>query len=221
MQRRIIFSESEFYHLYNRGVEKREIFSDRNDRERFLRLLFLANSTNPFNFRDIEDKKLTEIDRGTPLVAIGSYCLMPNHFHILVREIVSGGTSLFMEKLSTGYSMYFNNRHVRVGPLFQGRFKAQHVDNDNYLKYLFAYIHLNPIKLIDSHWKENEIQDKKRCKKYLATYRYSSYQDYHHSGAKREEEGILTTAEFPTYFTKKCDFDNLIEDWLNYNEEAR
>src|SRR3989344_8417316 len=114
MERKIIFSEGEFYHLYNRGVEKRPIFSDRNDRERFLRLLFIANSTEPFDFREIADKKYSEIDRGELLVAIGAYCLMPNHFHLLIREIVPAGISLFMGKLATGYSMYFNKRHGRV-----------------------------------------------------------------------------------------------------------
>ncbi|MBI4089030.1 transposase [Candidatus Kaiserbacteria bacterium] len=216
MQRKITLTESEFYHIYNRGVEKREIFSDINDRERFLRLLFIANSTEPFNFRDIKNKKLSGINRGASLVAIGSYCLMPNHFHLLVKEVVSGGTSAFMEKLSTGYSMYFNKKHARVGPLFQGRFKAQHVDNDQYLKYLFAYIHLNPIKLIDSRWKENRVKDRKRAERYLSNYRYSSYSDY--SGSEREERAILTTQEFPVYFEDTHGFNDFLNEWLDYKE---
>ena len=112
--------------------------------------------------------------------------------------------------------MYFNKRHDRVGPLFQGRFKAQHVDKDTYLKYLFAYIHLNPVKLIDSHWKENGIKDKSHAKQYLNTYRYSSYLDY--SGDEREEGDILTTKEFPTYFSKKRDFADFVDDWTQSNE---
>lgn len=217
MERKITITEGEFYHVYNRGVEKREIFSDRNDRERFLRLLFLANSTNPFNFRDLEGKGLIEIDRGTPLVAIGSYCLMPNHFHLLIKEITSGGISSCMEKLSTGYSMYFNKKHTRVGPLFQGRFKAQHVDTDEYLKYLFAYIHLNPIKLIDTHWKENGIKNRAHAKRFLTGYRYSSYADF--NGMKRDENEILTIDEFPAYFAEEHEFSHFINDWLSYNED--
>ena len=217
MGRKIVFSEGEFYHVYNRGVEKRPIFSDRNDRERFLRLLFIANSTEPFDFREIADKKYSEIDRGELLVAIGAYCLMPNHFHLLIREIVPAGISLFMGKLATGYSMYFNKRHGRVGPLFQGRFKAQHVEKDTHLKYLFAYIHLNPVKIIDPHWKESGIRDKARAKQYLNEYRYSSYPDY--NGAEREEKDILTTKEFPAYFVKKHDFADFIHDWMQYGGE--
>ena len=114
--------------------------------------------------------------------------------------------------------MYFNKKHDRVGPLFQGRFKAQHVEEDEYLKYLFAYIHLNPIKLIDSRWKENGIQNKTRARHYLNDYRYSSFVDY--SGVEREEKGILTTKEFPAYFTKKYDFIDFINDWLQYSTDT-
>lgn len=216
MERNIVFSEGEFYHLYNRGVEKRETFSDINDRERFLRLLFLANSTEPFNFRDVEEKKLADIDRGNLLVAIGAYCLMPNHFHILVKEITPGGISIFMKKLNTGYSMYFNKRNERVGPLFQGRFKAQHVRRDEHLKYLFAYIHLNPIKLIEPDWKENKIKNREHAEEYLNAYRHSSYADYKH--IQREEERILTMKEFPEYFIDTSDFTQFVSDWLNYDD---
>ena len=217
MERKIVFSEGEFYHLYNRGVEKRTIFSDNNDRERFLKLLFIANSTEPFVFRDVDNKKLSEIDREELLTAIGAYCLMPNHFHILVKEVKKGGVSAFMEKLTTGYSMYFNKRNDRVGPLFQGTFKAQHIVRDEHLKYLYAYIHLNPVKLIDSRWKESGIRDRTHAKHYLQEYRYSSYLDY--CGAKREEELILAPDEFPRYFSKSYSFNNLINDWLSYSDQ--
>ena len=88
---------------------------------------------------------------------------MPNHFHILVKEKIENGISKFMGKLTTGYSMYFNKRYDRTGSLFQGVFKSVHADSDEYLKYLFAYIHLNPIKLINPEWKENGIKDKNRA----------------------------------------------------------
>ena len=138
MERKHIISEGEYYHLYNRGVEKRNIFLTEKDRNRFKRLLYLANGTERFVYRDVENKELKNIDRGEPLVAIAAWVLMPNHFHILVKEITEGGTAAFMEKLCTGYSSYFNKRHDRVGPLFQGRYKSQHVEEDTHLKYLFA-----------------------------------------------------------------------------------
>lgn len=217
MQRNIEFSIGEYYHIYNRGVEKRNVFSDASDWERMLKLLYVSNATKPFVYRDIQDKAFEKIDRGEQFVAIGAYCLMPNHFHILVKEIEENGLSRFMEKLSTSYAMYFNKKYKRSGVLFQGTFKAEHVDNDEYLKYLFAYIHLNPVKLIDPKWKENGIKDRVGAKKYLKDYRYSSYVD--HLGEQREESAILAPEEFPGYFEGKNEFQEYIEDWLTYRKE--
>src|SRR3989338_7110933 len=130
MERKLTFSIGEYYHLYNRGVEKRDIFLEKMDSVRIQRLIYLANGANPIRFSETESRVLDSIDRGSPFVAVGAYVLMPNHFHILVNEIIENGLSRFMEKLATGYSMYFNKKYERVGPLFQGRFKGEHVDND-------------------------------------------------------------------------------------------
>jgi putative transposase len=211
MERKIVFSSGEYYHLYNRGVEKRELFFEDSDRDRFVRLLFLANSNRSFVFRLVQGQPLNEIDIGAKRVAIGAYVLMPNHFHILVKEVDEGGISDFMEKLQTGYSMYFNKKNERVGPLFQGRFKAQHVADNEYLKYLFAYIHLNPVKLIEPQWKEVGIKDLKRVQEFIQHYRHSSYLDY--MGAVREEIKILTPDEFPEYFLSSHEFEQFIGDW--------
>jgi len=219
MQRKIKLSEGEYYHIYNRGVEKREVFTDLQDYERFFRLLYLSNGDKAYTYRLVQGVPLNKIDRGNHLTAIGAYVLMPNHFHLLLKETSEGGISKFMEKLTTGYSMYFNKKNDRVGPLFQGSFKAQHVDRDEYLKYLFAYIHLNPVKLIDPEWKENGIQDRKRAKEYLAGYRYSSYPDY--LGKEREEVAILDRKEFPEYFSGSGarDFEEFVDDWLEFGKE--
>lgn len=216
MERKFVFSEGEYYHIYNRGVEKRIIFLDDKDRQRFVRLLYVANGDRPFVFRDIEDKAFDEIDRGEPIVAIGAYALMPNHFHILIKEIVEGGISMFMGKLLTGYSSYFNKRNKRTGSLFQGPYQAQHADRDEYLKYLFAYIHLNPIKLIEPKWKEEGIQNKVAARQFLNRYWYTSYADY--MRMMREEKGILSLKEFPGYFSKHDTFSDFIEDWLTYKD---
>jgi putative transposase len=158
---------------------------------------------------------LNEIDVGPKLVAIASYVLMSNHFHILVKETQEGGISSFMEKLQTGYSMYFNKKNQRVGPLFQGRFKAEHVDRDEYLKYLFAYIHLNPIKFLEPTWKESGIKDIKKVQKFIETYQYSSYQEY--IKERPEEALILSKQEFPDYFSNSSDFKGFIEEWLTFS----
>jgi len=216
MERKHIISEGEYYHLYNRGVEKRNIFLTQEDRKRFKRLLYIANGTERFVYRDIEKKSLKEIDRGEPLVAIAAWVLMPNHFHILVKEITAGGIAAFMEKLCTGYSSYFNKRHDRVGPLFQGRYKSQHVTEDTHLKYLFAYIHLNPLKLIEPAWKERGSINTTKAKKFISAYEHSSYLSY--VDTNREENIILSKNEFPEYFSEKRDFEDFHHDFLSFQD---
>jgi len=216
MERGHIISEGEYYHLYNRGVEKRNIFLTQEDRNRFKRLLYVANGTENFVFRDIEKKSLKDIDRGEPLVAIAAWVLMPNHFHILVKEITEDGTAMFMRKLCTGYSSYFNKRHDRVGPLLQGRYKSQHVTEDTHLKYLFAYIHLNPLKLIEPAWKDHRVINMVEAKKYISTYNHSSYLSY--IDASREENILLSKTEFPEYFSNKKNFEDFHTDFLSFQD---
>jgi putative transposase len=213
MERKHIISEGEYYHLYNRGVEKRNIFLAQKDRVRFKRLLYVANGTEHFVYRDIEKKELKEIERGEPLVAIGAWVLMPNHFHILIKEITEGGTAAFMEKLCTGYSSYFNKQHDRVGPLLQGRYRSQHVEEDTHLKYLFAYIHLNPLKLINPAWKEQKSIHAVKAKKFISTYEHSSYLSY--INTSRNENILLTKNEFPEYFSDKKDFEDFHSDLVS------
>jgi len=219
MTRTFSFAPDEFYHIYNRGTEKRNIFMSRSDRDRFLALLYLANQSEPVDLK-LQGSTLLEIVEqrsGMPLVEIIAYCLMPNHFHLLIREIEDGGISKFMQKLTTGYTMYFNKKNDRNGSLFQGRFKATHVDNDRYLQYLIAYIHLNPIKLIESKWKEVGIADQPRAEKFLESYTHSSYLDY--LGKKRSEGIILTHEALSEYFPSGTDFKTFVTEWLTYAPE--
>jgi len=216
MERRFNFSVDEYYHVYSRGTERREIFLDKHDRERFIKLLYILNSEKAFKFRDVQGYSFGSLERGNQRTAIGAYCLMPNHFHLLVRETEEGGLSLFMQKLLTAYSMYFNKKYARSGRLFESTFRAQFVDNDNYLKYLFAYIHLNPVKLLEPEWKEKGIQDEEKALEYLKQYRYSSFNE--HMGEERDEEAILSKEHFPGYFEEPKDFKELLSDWLNYRD---
>lgn len=170
MSRNVNFAQNEYYHLYNRGSDKRKIFNDNNDYWRFMSLLYLANNTDPIHFQNQNKtfKELLEIETGgNRLVDIGAYCLMPNHFHILVRAIDDTGVSKFMQKLQTAYTMYFNRKHDRSGVLFQGKFKARHAMTDYHLKYLHSYIHLNPVKLIEPKWKETGITNSSKTLVYL------------------------------------------------------
>lgn len=222
MTRPFEFAEGEYYHLYNRGTDKRKIFFDNHDRERFISLLFLCNSGIPLHRSDREGtslQKILETPRETTLVDIGAYCLMPNHFHLLVHEQTEGGISLFMQKLATAYTMYFNKRNDRRGSLFEGTFRAEHASRDEYLKYLFAYIHLNPIGIIEDEWKEHHIKNKKKAEEFLASYPYSSYLDYARNTDERPEGVIINKLAFPEYFEKTTDFKEYVHDWMT-NEEA-
>lgn len=209
--RNIIFSEGEFYHLYNRGTDKRIVYESPADYQRFLELLYLSNSKKAFNVRDIRlnHASVFEFKRSDLLVAIGAYCLMPNHFHLLLTPLVDGGVSIFMNKLATGYTMYFNKRNERTGALFGGMFKAKHADTDPYLKYLYAYIHLNPSKLFSlSESREAMIQN-------ITNYRYSSLCDY--VGNHRVESSILEPRHFPEYFKTSASHFSELNEWLAYD----
>lgn len=122
-----------------------------------------------------------------------------------------------MQKLLTGYTMYFNKRHERTGALFQGKFKAIHANSDPYLKYLISYIHLNPVKLIGPKWKENGIANQKRAENYLGKYSYSSYLDY--LGQNRVEKKIIKIDSLPDYFETPKNFKTNLEEFLNFKVE--
>lgn len=221
MQRKNTFAIGEYYHIYNRGTDKRVIFQDEHDYNRFVALLCIANSTDSVDISKhfSEGRSFAEL-LGTPrnetLVDIGAYCLMTNHFHLLLYEKKEGGISLFMKKLATAYSMYFNKKNERSGALFEGRFKERHADTDEYLKYLFSYIHLNPVKIIDPKWKEEGIADRVAAKKYLKEYSYSSYLDY--VSKRRNETVILNKEAFPDYFSELGEFEQCIDEWLVYKD---
>ena len=213
--RTFTFAPGEFYHLYNRGVEKRSIYLDHADHRRFLELLYIANTTKSTDVRSIsrQHDSVYEWDRGENLVSIGAYCLMPNHFHILLTPLRENGISTFMNKLGTSYSMYFNKKYTRAGALFEGKFKAKHANSDQYLKYLFSYIHLNPVKLIQSDWKERGISNIDKGYEYASSFPYSSLRDY--QDKLRQERVIIDTKPFPDYFETVAMRKSELMEWLN------
>jgi len=155
-------------------------------------------------------KKVWSRRRKETLIDIGAYCLMTNHFHILVREKEEGGIGKFMQKFSTAYVMYFNKLHERTGGLFEGTYKYKHVSNDNYLEHLYAYIHINPLDIKFPDWKETGSIDKATATNFLRNYRYSSYLDYA-DNAPRQEGKILNKLAFPKYFSDQVDFRTFVE----------
>lgn len=216
--RKVSLAEGEYYHIYNRGNSKQLIFKDKKDYQRFMEILYLANTSENFNIFDLKrfqkELDIFSIKKSDQLVAIGAYCLMPNHFHLLITSLVDGGISKFMQKVSTAYSMYFNKKYQRTGSLFEGKFKSEHLNEDRYLKYIFSYIHLNPIKLIDKSWKEKGIKDTKKALLYLSGYTVSSYSDY--LEIARKERNILNKDCFPKYFPNKNVFIEEILNWITY-----
>jgi len=206
------FAISEYYHLYNRGVEKRKIFLDKRDYLHFLYLMYVCNTIKNIKTRDLGN----DFDREETIVSIGAYCLMPNHFHILVKEKTNNGISLFMRKLLTAYAMYFNLKYKRTGRLYENTFKSSHVGDDRYLKYLFAYIHLNPAKLIDKNWKEKQTKKVHQLLKFVSMYEFSSLQEYVKFPINIKRT-ILNKKAFPNYFEKLDNHKSELFDWLSYH----
>ena len=195
------FASGEFYHIYNRGVEKRKIFLDNKDHYRFLETLnFYRNSPQPMKLSDFRRGaiRLKKIDKQVQAIKIFCYCLMPNHFHLLVQQLEDGGISDFMRKISDSYTRFFNTKYKRVGSLFQGVFKAKLVETDEYLLQLSKYIHRNSFPL--DEW-EGKI------------YPYSSY-NYYLSGQKHP----FCDTEFIGGYFSKTNPKNSYKSFVEENE---
>lgn len=153
--RKTIFSNNEYYHICNRGVDKRKIFVDKNDYERFLLGMKLLNDEKTgvmSQWKDAQrspkvqpwaNSRLNLGEQGEGLIQIVAYCLNPNHYHLILKQVADDGVVKFMQKLGTAYTMYFNKKHDRTGALFQGRFKSIHVNSNESLLYLSAYVNGN------------------------------------------------------------------------------
>lgn len=205
------FAIGEWYHCYSRGVDKRKIFLNKRDYERFMLSLYVGNSHSKIHPSDKQNKSfhesLARIIIKDPLVEIGSYCLMPNHFHILIREITEGGIALFMQKVLTGYTMYFNKKNKRNGSLFSGTFHSRHIEDDRYLKKIVSYIHINPVgKFLTST----------RSISFLQAYDYSSLKDF--MGEERIERKILCDSIFEI-FDSMPSISEMIQDAAVYQEQ--
>ncbi len=182
MARDIQFVKNEIYHIYNRGVDKRVIFQQDDDRVRFMHDLFefndeddnpnltQRNKKNPKKLNaTVSDMRVGEHKARRPLVEILAFALMPNHFHLLVRQHAEDGVPRFMHKLGTGYTNYFNGKYTRTGCLFQGKFKAVLIKSNKQLLHIPHYIHANPLDLSNGTLAPQ---------KFLKSYRWSSHIDY-------------------------------------------
>ena|SRR3989338_5515759 len=217
MDRKVPFIKDEIYHLYTRGVEKRTVFYTEEEYVRFMLLLYLCNDTESPHLsvllKRYQGESLIQIfqkeKRARTLVDIIAYVLMPNHIHLIVHEKNRGGISKFMLKLMTAYSMFFNTKYERSGPLFTRPFRSRHVDSDEYFGWLFAYILLNPIELFDPKWKKRGILNNEReTGKFLRGYKYSSFPDYF--VGERAESRIIEKKSLPIEANELKTMDDLL-----------
>lgn len=176
--RKIQFINDNYYHVYNRGIDKRVIFENDSDFKRFLDCLKFFNSTESKWLATTKIEDNPQNQSGQKLVDIVCYCLMPNHFHLLLKQRLDNGIPTFMRKIATGYAMYFNLTRSRSGRLFQGTYKANIIKDDEYLTHLSRYIHLNSIELIDKNWKVEGLKSRKKAFEFLYKYPWSSYGHY-------------------------------------------
>lgn len=212
MSRRLQFVVGEYYHVYNRGVEKRVIFNNEFDYQRFLLLLILVNDVKPVEIQQlVRDHSIPDLiaQKRKPLVSIVSFSLMPNHYHLLLREITDKGISKFMHKVGTGYSLYFNLKNERNGGLFQGPYKAKHIGDDWYLKYLVEYIHLNPIREI---LEAGRLMDKDILSAIVEN-PYTSLRVYAEKEEGRLADAVLNKAEFYALFNCYQDHIARLQQW--------
>jgi len=217
--RKIPLTTNEYYHIYNRGAEKRKIFLQEKDYSRFL--------LGAREFNDVEPKvRLSEIElqaiknNKNPLVEIVCCCLMPNHWHFILKQIQDDGISKFVHKLTIGHAMYFNTKYEREGRLYQGTFKAIHIENDAYLLHLSRYIHLNPVELIQHDWKEVGIKNKEEAARFLRNYKWSSHPLYIGGGlneTKSRERDLVSVGSNNIILGQiggKREYENFVLSWL-------
>ncbi|MDO8639334.1 MAG: transposase [bacterium] len=193
------FITGNYYHIYNRGVEKRNIFLDRWDCLRFLEgLNFYHKAPVPMKLSDYRRGliKLKKIEKQTEIIEILCYSLMPNHFHFLIQQLEDRGITHFLKKLLNSYVRYFNTKYDRVGPLFQGSFKARLIETDEYLLQLSKYIHKNVFPL--NRWEHR-------------VFSYSSY-GYYLSGEKHPFCDIELILSYFSKTNPNLSYQNFVEE---------
>ena len=206
--RKVVFVNGEYYHVFNRGVEKRPTFISKYE---FLRAIdsinFYRYGNLPIRYSKFlaldKDKKaefLKSLNENDLQVELVAYCLMGNHFHILLKQLKDNGIVKFMAKFTNSYTKYFNTKHERVGPLFQGVFKAVHVGYDEQLLHLTRYIHLNPVLSFIV-----KVED-------LTSYSWSSYPEY----VGKTDSSMINKTEILSFFKSLVDYEKFVLDQADY-----
>lgn len=168
----------EFYHIVNRGVEGRDIVLDDRDRWRFIHSLFVFNDRKDVDPNHRDKHWLKEADTRELLVHIHAFCLMNNHYHLLLSPLCDDGIARFMKKLNMGHAKYYNERYHRHGLLWQGKYRKMPVVRDAHFLYVPFYIHCNPLDYTMPEWRDGRVQDVATALHTLESYKWSSHLDY-------------------------------------------
>ena len=217
--RTIEFAQGEWYHCYSRTIDRSRPFDGEQYVTRFLETLYLANNTTampniPQLHSHLAHEEIFALPREQPLVAIGSYCIMPTHYHLLLQPLADNGISVFMHKVGTGFTRSYNEQNGRVGNLFIKPFRSKHVDDDAYLKQVVQYIHLNPVELFEPQWKKGIINDKSSLEKKLRSYEYSSLIE--HEGNKRPQSSIVDLDTLALVRDNTINVEKMIAETVEY-----
>jgi putative transposase len=215
----------EIYHIVLRGASDSLIFLNKDDYYRGVFSLFEFNDEQMVSIRARRRARLNAKKLGNKefsatrkiLVEIFTFCFMPNHIHLLLRQIKDNGITDFMRKFGTGYALYFNKMHKRQGHLFQGKFKAVHIKNDSQLIAIFNYIHSNPVSLVEPNWKGKGARFPQKAIKFLNKYKWSSYQDYigQTNFPSVTERNFLSEMMGGVVECKKS-----VQDWIKHKKEV-
>jgi len=231
------FTVGDYVHVYNRGNRKLEIVLDEKDKWRFMQAIRFFNDSNLSQniLRDIlrqnfQSQSLLEPDSNQqiesvfelgwpknwperkPLVKILCYCLVPNHFHLLLKEIVEGGISRFMQKLGTGHTNYFNLIHQEEGRLFQGSYRGKTIgDEQTYLEYLSVYIQVINVLALLPGGLTKALENIDEALKFVEQYSFSSYQDF----IGLRESLIIDKDILEEIFSTPEEYKKFVRDVLN------
>lgn len=198
--RNIPLVTGEFYHIFNRGNEKRNIFTKPRDYKRFLQTFYYYQFQGPKQSFSKYAKSDLNFFRPSPekkLVDIICYCFMPNHFHFLIKQLKDSGVSTFLSQISNSYTKYFNTKYTRVGALLQGAFKAVRIETDEQLIHTSRYIHLNPV--VSGLVKKPE------------EYQWSSYLEY-----VTQNIFFCSIDEVMSLFDSSRKYQEFVEDHIDY-----
>jgi len=213
----------EIYHVVIRGTGKEVVFKDDADYYRAIFSLYEFNTTEAIEIRKQREKrrivkegKKLFVDERVPLVEIFAFCFMPNHIHLLLKQLRENGISKFMKKVDIGYANYFNKKYERKGHFFQGRFRAVHIKTTEQLQNVFVYIHTNSISFLEPKWKEKGIRRPREIIEFLESYKWSSYSDY----LGKKNFPSVTKRDFLLKIMggeKGC--RQFVNDWIRYKHE--